>query len=180
MSDHVDPLEVKVINDHFMQSRMSTFIAEQELKRQESRTSLNYGSVNAILDLSNAFSKQKWLRDTSSGDESEIYELPHLLYRDCTDKNRPSDYSQLNASNNDPSAKEIEIGNCLNSKRRCGSVKVLINSIKVGCASPMRIQSDSVLYGGNPLRHKRRGCIVQAMLGSDSLLDLTSSKRRKK
>jgi hypothetical protein len=153
MSDHVDPLELKVINDHFMQSPMNTFIAEQELKWQESGTSLNFAVVNPILDLSKAFSKQKWLRDTSFGDESEIHNIPHLLYRDCTDKNRTSDYSQLNASTNDPSAKEIDVGNFLNSKWRCGYVKALINSIKVGCTSLMRIQSDSVIYGGNPLQN---------------------------
>jgi hypothetical protein len=78
MSDHLDPLELKVINDHFMQSPMNTFIAEQELKRQESGASLKFASVNAILDLSNAFSKQKWLPDTSFGDESEI--TTHRIY----------------------------------------------------------------------------------------------------
>lgn len=173
-------MEVKVVNDHFMQPQRSTYIAEQELQRQESRTSLNFASVNAILDLSNAFSKQKWFRDVSSGDEPELHDLPHPPYRNCTDKSAPTNHSKLNTSANDPSTKEIEVENSVNAKRRGGSVQALINILKVDCISPMRIQSDRVFYGGNPLRHKRRGCIVQAMMRNDSLLDLASSKRRKK
>lgn len=173
-------MEMKIVNDHFMQPQRSTYIAEQELQRQESGTSLSFASVNAILDLSNAFSKQKWFRDVSSGEEPELQDLPHLPYRTCTEKSAPSNYSKFKKKSNESSTKEVDVENSVNAKRRGGSVQALINILKVDCISPMRIQSDRVFYGGNPLRHKRRGCIVQAMIKSDSWLDLTSSKRRKK